>query len=202
MCWRAVGSIVTFGFGLAVSLVANAQDFSRDGFYGCARATNGKAYCKQVGRGENYFPVSDEFLQRFMTAKAGSAPAPIPNRPGSMEAVAPPPSGSGNVTQQQQQQNITNTTVNNTVIVQNLQRDASEARGLIELYTKMIEEQKKQSVQSGDGGAAAVAAVDVLNQRAELLRKQFAQNTTELGRYQTSIRPNDPDRKISARKAS
>ena len=49
-----------------------AQDFVLDNYYDCAKATNGKAYCRQVGKGSGYFPVSDDFLERFVALKSGN----------------------------------------------------------------------------------------------------------------------------------
>ena len=50
----------------------HAQDFVLDTYYDCAKATNGKAYCRQVGKGSGYFPISDDFLERFVALKSGA----------------------------------------------------------------------------------------------------------------------------------
>jgi hypothetical protein len=161
----------------ALVFPALAQDFVLDSYYDCARATNGKSYCKQVGKGGNYFPVPDEFLVRLMVSKLG-------------------------------QQNVTtNTTVTastttNTPAIQGLTNDASEIRGLIDLYTKMIAEQKQVATGDDDPAGTASQAIAILNGRIAELQKQFKDKTTQLSTYQTSIRPNDPDLRISARKAS
>ncbi len=48
-----------------------AQELIIDGIYDCARATNGRAYCRQRST-RNYTPVSDEFFQRYQAVRAGS----------------------------------------------------------------------------------------------------------------------------------
>jgi len=166
------------------ALPAWSQDFVLDNNYDCAKATNGKAYCKQVGKGLNYFPVSEEFLNRFLSARSGAA-APA----------------SHNETTVQQQQIVTNTT-NNTVIIQALTNDASEIRGLIDLYTAMISEQKEVASKTDADADAAAQAIEILSERVNGLQRQFSEKTTKLSNYQTSIRPNDPESRITARKAS
>jgi len=196
--YQIVFGVTAFAMVGAVTLPVRAQDFVLDGFYNCAKATNGRPYCQQVGKGANYFPVTDEFLQLFFSARTGSVrPAPG-GTPAQLQATQPSGAGGSVV---QLQQNIT--TINNTVVVDNLKKDASEARGLIALYSKMIAEQKNQSSKDGgDASEAANQAIAILNARIETLRQSFTTSTTELSRYQTSIRPNDPDMRISARKAS
>jgi hypothetical protein len=146
----------------------HAQDFVLDTYYDCAKATNGKAYCRQVGKGSGYFPISDDFLERFVALKSGnSSSAPV--------ATA--------------RQNP-NTTSTNTVAIQKLTADASEIRGLLDLYGKMIAEQKQVTAQEGGAAGAAAQAIAILNARIAELQQQFKEKTTELSTYQTSVRPN------------
>ncbi len=136
---------------MTLAFAVQAQDFVLDTYYDCARATNTKSYCKQVGKGSNYFPVSDEFLARFMTLKSGQQ-----NNASSTGAGAAVPVV-----------NVVNAT--NTLSIQVLTNDASEIRGLIDLYTRMIAEQKQISTNENEDASTAGQAIEILNNRiAEL----------------------------------
>jgi hypothetical protein len=187
--------LLAWAFGFIIpecpigSSSAQAQSFSVDGFYDCDRATNGKAYCKKTGKGDGYFQVTDAFLAKFNTLRAGA----------SSTMAQPVASAQPNVTQTQQ--NVTQTT-NNNVVIQNLTNDASETKGLIELYKTLLSEQTE--IAKGGSGSPDTAndAVVIFQSRIKALQNQFTATTTELSTYQTSIRPNDPDLRISARKTS
>jgi hypothetical protein len=96
---------------------------------------------------------------------------------------------------------VTQTQVNNTVVV-NLTNDAAEARGLIRMFSAVIEGQRKMAAADKGLDDVAKQSIDVLEARVKALRARFLDNTTELSRYSTSIKPNDPDLQITPRKAS
>ena len=155
---------------------ALCQDFTYEGYRGCTRATNGKAYCQRPGN-ETYFPVSDLFLQRFETQRDAAAARP---------------------------QTVINNTTTNVLVVQRLETEASDLRGLMDLYRGIIQEQRQEAADSACGSVSGVAqeAVAALNARIADLQGQFRERTTELSQYMTSIKPNDPDLQITARKSS
>ncbi len=94
-----------------------------------------------------------------------------------------------------------NSEVNNTVVV-NLSNDAAELRALITMLGTMIDEQRKMA--AGNKGLEDVAreSTSRLEARMTDLKARFLDKTTQLSRYRTSIRPNDPDLLITPRKAS
>ncbi len=91
--------------------------------------------------------------------------------------------------------------IDNTVIV-NLTQNAAEARGLIIMFNAIINEQRKMATDDARLSDVALQTVAVLQARVLKLQAQFLDTTTELSHYQTSIKPNDPDLQITARKAS
>ena len=91
--------------------------------------------------------------------------------------------------------------IENTVVV-NLTQNAAELRGLITMFNAMIEEQRKIAADNAGLSDVALQSVAVLQERVMKLQAQFLDTTTELSHYQTSIKPNDPDLQITARKAS
>ena len=153
-----------------------AQTFLLDGYHNCQRATNGKPYCQRPTSGETYFPVSEQFFSRYTSAREAAASRP--------------------------QTVIQNNTVNNTAIVQRLENEASDLRGMMALYRDIIREQSQQNatVSACHGVAAETRAV--LTNRLREVETGFRERTTQLSGYVTSIRPNDPDLKITARRAS
>ncbi len=169
---------VLLGTLLSILTVFNAfsQDFVFDGYRGCTRATNGKAYCQRPGN-DTYFPVSDQFLQRFEAQRDATAARP---------------------------QTVINNTTTNVVVVQRLENEASDLRGLMDLYRVIIQEQRQEAVDSTCGSVSGVAqeAITALNARVAEVQGQFRERTTELSQYTTSIKPNDPDLQITARKSS
>lgn len=92
-------------------------------------------------------------------------------------------------------------TVNSTVIV-NLTNDAAEDRGLIVMFNAIMDEQRKMAADDSGLSDVAMQSITVLEARVTQLRAQFLDKTTELSRYRTSIKPNDPELQITARKAS
>lgn len=164
----------------SLAFEAQAQQLVIDGLYGCERATNGRAYCKKHGS-SNYVPVSDEFFNKFETVRTG--------RP-----LTPPPAPA-TVT------NVTNTNV--TVVVQGLTNEASDLKGQALLLDTVVAEQER--IRSGLTGVEAEATeqtVVVLKSRAAELRGKLRGKLTELSKYSTSIRPEDQDQYLTARKAS
>ena len=121
---------------------------------------------------------------------------PAPRLAATATVPAPQP-GATTVVQQQQ----VNNTTNNTVVV-NLTNDASEARALISMFKAIIQEQRKLAAGNADMDEVAKQSIEVLEPRVKELEARFLEKTTELSRYRTSIRPNDPDLQITARRAS
>lgn len=92
------------------------------------------------------------------------------------------------------------TTVSTNVVV-SLKSDAADLRGMISLFKEMIAEQKALA-RPNDSADVAQQAISVLTQRMTELQGQFREATTQLSTYTTSVRPNDPDLQITARRAS
>ncbi len=133
----------------------------------------GTRIVKSSARETGHFPVSDTFLGRFMAQSA----TPQPSTP-------PPPS-------------VTN--VSNNVVVA-LKSDAADIRGMMALFQGMIDEQKKMN--ASESQEVARQTIAVLTGRVKELEGQFSEKTTQLSGYSTSIKPNDPDLQITARRAS
>lgn len=78
---------------MASPSTASAQGLVVDGLYDCARATNGRSYCRQKSS-QNYKPVSDEFFNRYQSLRSRSfGGTPEADRQGAT-AAAPPRAGS------------------------------------------------------------------------------------------------------------
>jgi hypothetical protein len=162
-----------------------AQSFVIDSYYDCQRATNGRAYCKRVGRPANYEAVSDAFFARYTAARTGQPLAPA-------------------VVVQEAPTNVTNQAVavtNNVVIINGLKSEASEVRGQIELMTKVLEEQKALRASAPDAYVID-ETISVLEGRIKELKGQFREKTVQLSKYLTSIKPDDAEMQITARRES
>jgi uncharacterized protein len=74
----------------------------------------------------------------------------------------------------------------------------------IATLSKVLEEQKKQQVESTDieEKPAIEQTIVAINLRIEVLQKEFTEKEVTFGRYLTSIKPNDRDLYLTARKAS
>lgn len=74
----------------------------------------------------------------------------------------------------------------------------------IATLTKVLEEQKKQKevATNEDEKATVEQTIIALNLRIEVLQKEFAEKDTTFNLYLTSIKPNDRDLYLTARKAS
>lgn len=170
---------------LACAAPAGAQNtFTMDGYQNCQRASNGRPYCQRPGS-ENYFPVPEPFFARFQTARDASAAAQA-----AAAAQAKP-----------------QTVINNTTVVvqqQRLETEASDLRGMMDLYRTILREQKEQNATVSACRGVATQASAVLNGQVREMQQTFNAKTTELAspRYSASIRPNDPDNRITARRAS
>lgn len=92
--------------------------------------------------------------------------------------------------------------------VDKLTVNVTEIRGLIVLYNTMIDEQKAVAEApptecNGSGNqSVATQAIAAVKAKISFLQADFRDKTTILSRYSTSIKPNDPDQQITARKAS
>lgn len=161
----------------AAALPAAAQNaFALDGYQNCQRATNGRPYCQRPGS-DSYYPVDERFFARFQSARDAAATRP--------------------------QTVINNSTTNNTVVVvQRLEAEAAEARGMRDLYAAILREQANRATSPEACRSVQRQTTAVLTERQRDVAKQFAERTAELSRYSTSVRPNDPDNRITARRAS
>lgn len=97
---------------------------------------------------------------------------------------------------------VNNTTVNQTVVVQRLEREASDLNGMIELYRTIIKEQTARSSAAAACKGVAQQSVAVLSTRMRDSQKAYESRATEFRQYVTSVRPNDTDLHISARRVS
>jgi len=95
-------------------------------------------------------------------------------------------------------QNVTNVSTN---VVVALKSDAADLRGMISLFKEMIAEQRTLA-RLDNSSDVAQQAISVLMQRMTELQVQFRETTTQLSTYITSVKPNDPDLQITARRAS
>lgn len=172
-------SIVVSGLIDGTISDSRAQSLVLEGWTACQRATNGRAYCTRQGS-SNFQPVSDEFFARYEAARTGKPVAPP------VVVVSPPAQQT--------------TTVNQVVIV-GLMGEASGIRGEIALLTKIIEQQKAIARNSADAEDVS-ETVRILDARLKLLKDNFRQKTVELSKYQTSIKPDDAEMHITARKES
>jgi hypothetical protein len=172
----STGAFVVCALGLMTA--AQAQELVLEGLYDCARATNGRAYCKQRTT-KNYTPVSDEFFRRYEAIRTG---APV--------GVA------ATISQQQVD------TMNVNIIVQNLDRDAADLQGQIALLSKVIDDQRALKSSGREAFVAVDRTVAAIERRLAKLRGDHSEKMKERSKYQTNVRPIDQDLHITARKAS
>jgi hypothetical protein len=169
-----------------------AQSLVINGLYDCQRATNGRAYCKRQGapNGSAYAPVSEEFFNQYEAARTGR-----PTQP----AVATPAQAPEVVNQSAVNQSATSTT--NNVVIVNLTAEASDIKGQMAILQQMLSEQKALAKQTPDDSGSE-ASVKEIEARLDALKSTFHDKTVELSKYQTSIKPDDADLQISARRES
>lgn len=170
-------------FTLVIALAAlNASDVAAqslilNGYYDCQRATNGRAYCKRQDTNA-YAPVSEEFFSQYEAARTGKPVTPVTNN-----------------------STTTTATVNNSVVIV-LTGEASDIRGQILIMNKMLEEQKSLRVSSQGDAEAIDETIKAIEERIVELKSKFREKTTELSKYQSSIKPDDADQVITARRES
>jgi hypothetical protein len=99
---------------------AHSQELVLDGHYNCARATNGRTYCKKRGT-RNYTPVSEEFFSRYEKMRTGRPAKPA-------------------ITQQ-----VVNTT-NVSIVVQNLTNDATDLQGQIQVLSAVANPAEQREI--------------------------------------------------------
>ncbi|CAO4148968.1 hypothetical protein [Methylorubrum aminovorans] len=179
---RALWAAAFSAAALVTAADATAQQaFVLEGYYGCERATNGRTYCRRRGV-RDYVPVAEEFFQRFKAVQSGASIGP---------------------TVINQEVNIkpqVNTTVN--VVVQNLGVEYADLDGQMVILSALIDEQREIKRLGREPMAAIDKTIEAIEQRISELRKVRTEKYQEASRYQTSIRPNDFDQYISARKLS
>jgi hypothetical protein len=178
---RLIGALLISG--VTSAMPAHAQGLVIDGLYDCARATNNRAYCKQIST-RKYTPVGEEFFQRYQAIRNGAAVG-----------------GSPTVNQTQTTQEINNTT-NINIIVQDLNSESADIQGQITLLTRVMEEQKLLKSSGREAASAVDRSVNAIEARLTKLRSDHTEKAREISKYQTNIRPIDQDLSISARKAS
>jgi hypothetical protein len=93
-------------------------------------------------------------------------------------------------------------TVISATVIATLTNEAAEDGGLIVMFNAIIDEQQKMAADDASLSDVAGQAIEVLQTRVKEIQARFFDKTTELSRYRTSIKPNDPDLQITARKAS
>jgi hypothetical protein len=176
---RSIWAAVLGTAAIMTAQYASAQEFVLEGYYDCARATNGRTYCRQRGN-KNYVPISEEFFARYQAIRGG---APV----------------GGNVVTNKEV-TVQNTTVN--VVVQNLGLEYADLDGQEAILTSLIAEQQALR-QSGKEPVDAIdRTVTAIEARLVELRRGKTEKIREASKYQTSIRPNDFDQYISSRKLS
>jgi hypothetical protein len=168
-----LSGLVAVLVGIVTPAVAQAPGFVFEGYNNCTRATNGRAYCQRPGS-ETYNPVNDTFMNRYQAAMTAATTRP--------------------------QTVIQNNTINQTVVIQRLETESAELRGMMDLFRVIIAEQRRQT--SGSCQVVANQTATVITAQISEMQGRFVERTTELSKYVTSVRPNDPDRRITARRAS
>jgi hypothetical protein len=174
--------IATLVWGFPIAGVL-AQSVVLNGFFDCQKATNGRSYCKKQGAPAEaqWVPVSEEFFLQYEAARNGGGVSTQP------QTV---------VTQQSD-----STVVNNNVLVINLTADAATLKGQIALLEKLLSEQQALQGASVDGSGAQ-QTLRAIRDRLSELKSTFHDKTLELSKYQTSVKPDDADLQISARRES
>jgi hypothetical protein len=168
----AIGSIAS----------AEAQSLVVNGFFDCQRATNGRAYCKRQGAPTTtpWAPVGDDFFAKYEAARNGAPPAPA------SPAV---------VTQQSASE------VTNNVIVVNMATEAADAKGQIKVLENLLREQSALIVHDGDSYSLQ-ESIKEIQARLDAAKSVLHEKTVELSKYQSSIKPDDSDSAITARRES
>jgi len=169
--------LVAAGAVVPVSL-AQGVDVIVDGWTGCERATNGRAYCQRLGS-TNYQPVPEDIYHRYVRAKRGdSTPDPV-NR-----APAPVLEPTGEVL----------------AIVQKISAIQSQVR----IFEVLRERQGKQlgTISEPDDVDDVRATVKALSDQIDRLKSSLREAEGRARQYRTPIRPEDYDKHSTARKLS
>jgi hypothetical protein len=165
---------------IATIVPAHSDPLIINGLYDCARATNGRTYCKKVGaaRANQYVPVSEDFFRSYQTA-ANPPPPPV-------IAV---------------ENQVLNTVVNN-VLVLDLKTDVYDMSRQIDVLNVMLSEQQRLSADGKDNNGVIKDTITSIEDRMAQLDAKREAKSRELSKYTTSIRPDDGDSGVTARKAS
>jgi len=179
--YKALSAALVIAFS---STIALAQSLVINGLYDCQKATNGRSYCKRQGAPASnlYVPVTEDFFQQYEAVRTGKT-----------VTSAPPVVVSSPVT-------VTNNVTNNTLVV-NLTDDAANLKGQLSVLSKLIEEQQSLKTQGSDP-ANIDETIAILRERLNDLKSKFHEKTVELSKYSTSIKPDDADLQITARRES
>jgi len=168
----AIGSIVG----------AEAQSLVVNGYFDCQRATNGRTYCKRQGvpTASQWTPVGEDFFVKYEAARTGMVPAPTPPTIVTKQASSE---------------------VTNNVIVVNMTTEAADAKGQIRVFEKLLNEQNALMAQSGETYSLA-ESIKEIQTRLDAERSVLHDKTVELSKYQSTIKPDDADSAITARRES
>jgi len=153
-----------------------SQSLIMDGFYDCQRATNGRPYCRRQGYGTQYFAKSEDFFAAFEVARSGS---PII-----------------------QYNNVPVVEKNNNIEIVSIKTEISDIKGQIDLMNMVVVEQRKYLVSGNYNTYVVQETITVIEERLVILKSNLKLKAKNLSNYVTSIRPDDMDLGISARKSS
>ena len=173
---------------------------------GCDRADNGNFYCKPT-YSNNWQRVSPEFYYRFKTSETeyfrARAEADARARVEAEAARNRPVQVQQNPVVQQVQVNVPAQNGINSENAAAINKQIADLAGQIKVLEAVIEEQKQlQNKVSPEKKQTIDATIVSVNTRVTHLKKDFNEKDKKFSEYLTSIRPNDRDLYISARKAS
>ena len=193
-------------WAVCLSTSASSQEYNLDGLRSCDRADNGYFYCKPT-YSNNWQRVSPEFYYRFKSseteyfraraesdARARAEAEAARSRPAQVQQVP--------VVQQVQ----VNVPAQNGITSENaaaMNKQIADLAGQIKVLEAVIEEQKQlQNKATPEKKQTLEATIVSVNTRVTQLKKDYNEKDKKFSEYLTSVRPNDRDLYISARKAS
>ncbi len=193
-------------FSFAQVNLAQAQEYSLEGLRGCDRADNGYFYCKPT-YSNNWQRVSPDFYYRYKAGETeyfrAKAEADARIRAEAEARSRAPQVQANPVVQQQVPVTVS---VQNGITAENaaaMNKQIGDLAGQIKVLETVIQEQKQlQSSVSTEKKQTIEATLVSVNTRVTQLKKDYNEKDKKFSEYLTSIKPNDRDLYISARKAS
>ena len=194
--------------------------------YKVLKATKGNAYAEELGRpllklrmacGSDPQCIFDRQVEAIQAYMMAGAPITLPNWATNEDDTEAELVASTEVNTQASQeltasvQQNTQAITTNTEAVQlsaekadEMNKRIADLSAQISTLSKVLEEQKKQQEQTTDNEEkpAIEQTILAINLRIELLQKEFTEKDAIFSRYLTSIKPNDLDLYLTARKAS